>query len=590
MAVMYIRGSGMSSEDRAREDSTVSSLKEETQYVFPDGETTSGIPAEMSDDERQAVAVRIASWEKDGLIKRKQAGQLAGQSLKDTRARYGAPREWDHLQLSFDRAESDSLTSEQLEQARRAVIDVVGRDISSLHRKMTISRIHTDTGNTHVDVFVHRHAYNAAENAALPADELTAPSRLASVMEQINKRLRALSLPAMADVKKQDGRSLYEETATSDKAKNVVNDLVQEAGGVPTQRTGAPVLAEAPQPIPRIADPDATALERLVREAERDAKAAAQRLVDAQNALEAQRQRTELRERVEQLEAEVSARDAVIVQRDAMLAERDRLIERERKASAEAIAASQAQRAELQQQLEQTQEQLTETGNKFVQAAHERDEQRQRADGLEVDYATAQQEIDQQRGVITTLEADLAGVTTERDAERQARVAAEAARDEQAARADRAEAARDALQQQLDAERTARTEVEAQRDQVQQAAAATAELLKHERADRVQERSLFEQVKSSMSEMISTLKEQLQGVKDALLGITGERDKLREERHGFSERVRQALAETQRLKERDQAQQAEIAALRQRVAELEDGREDNDPGKQVKRPKPPTNR
>ena len=132
MAVMYIRGSGMSSDERAREEGTVSSLKESTEVAFPDGEIVTGVPAQMTDEERQALATRIGQWEKDGLIKRKQTGNLAGQSLKDTRVRYGPPREWDHLQLSFDRAESDSLTSDQLEQARRAIIDVAGREFSIL--------------------------------------------------------------------------------------------------------------------------------------------------------------------------------------------------------------------------------------------------------------------------------------------------------------------------------------------------------------------------------------------------------------------------------------------------------------------------
>ncbi len=609
MAVMYIRGSGMSSDERAREEGTVSSLKESTEVAFPDGEIVTGVPAQMTDEERQALATRIGQWEKDGLIKRKQAGNLAGQSLKDTRVRYGPPREWDHLQLSFDRAESDSLTSDQLEQARRAIIDVAGRDIGGVHRKMTISRIHTDTGNTHLDVFVHRHAYNAAENAALPADELTAPSRLANVIEQINKRLRGLDLPPMADVKKQDGRSLYEESATSDKAKAALNDMVQDAGGLPTQRTGAPAMGEAPTPIPRISDPDASALERLVRDAERDAKAAAQRLVDAQNALEAQRQRLELRERVEHLEADVVARDAAIAGHEATIAARDRLIESERLASAEAIAASQAQRAEVQQQLEQTQGQLEEMGGRFAQAAQERDEAHQRITGLEADYANAQEEIDQQQGVIATIQADLAGVTTERDSERTARAAVEVERDQakqaatdQAARADQAEAARAVLQQQLEEEHAARTAAEAARDQAQQvalqaqrAAAASTEMLKNEKVERTQERSLFEQLKAGYVDTIAALKEQIQSLKDTLLGVTTERDDLKEKRKSDLEKTRALAAAIEKEKaeavQRDAAKQSEIAALRQRVADLEGG-DDNDGGGQAapKTPKPPGKR
>lgn len=572
MAVMHIRGSGMTIEDRTREDDSVSSLKEKTEIVFPNGENLTVVLADLSQNEIDELRLRIAFWEKSGLLERKAKGTLSGQSLKDTRARYGSPKEWDHLQLSFDRNESDSLTGEQLEQTRRAMLDIAGRDITGTHRKMTISRIHTDTGNSHVDVFVHRHAYNAAENAALPADELTGPSRLASVMEQINKRLRVLSLPPMADVRKQDGRSLYEETATSDKAKDALNEFVQDAGGIPTQRTGAPSGAgsgNVPTPIPRIADPDAASLERLVRDAERDAKSAAQRLVDAQNALEAQRQRTELRARVERLEMEV-------VERDAAIATRDRLIEAERLANAEAVAASQAQRAELQEQLEQTQAQLEEMGGKFVQATQERDDARERITGLEADYATAQEEIAQQHDVITTLQADLSRLTTERDSERTSRAAAEVQRDQaqqlaadQTARADQAETARNTLQQQLESERTARAAAEAARDQAQQgvvqaqrAAAALAEIMKNEKAERVQERGLFEQLKAGMTDTINALKEQLLSIKDQLMRVTTDRD-----------------TEMQRLVEREKTKDAELQHLRQRVVELEGG--DNDGGGQA---------
>lgn len=600
MAVMYIRGAGMSSEDRAREESSVSSLKEETEYSFPDGDITTGVPAKMTDDERQVLAKRISTWEKDGLIQRKNSGGLSGQSLKDTRARYGAPREWDHFQLSFDRAESDSLTPEQLDKARRAVIEVIGKDLSGLHRKMTISRIHTDTGNTHIDAFVHRHAYNASENAALPADELTAPSRLASTMEQINKRLRAQSLPTMADVKKQDGQSLYQESATSDKAKAALNEMVAEAGGVPTQRTGAPAMGEAPIPISRIADPDAAGLERLVRDAERDAKQAAQRLVDAQNALEAQRQRTELRERVAGLEADVQAREAVI-------AERNRVIESERLASAETIAVSQAQRIQLQETLEKTEEQLETMGEKFASATHERGEALMRINGLESDYEVAQDEIGQQKNVIDTLESDLSALIVVRDdlaikfdrstveaiSQSQAREIAEQSAKAETARAEEAESALDALQKRLSEEQATRVATQARLDQEQLKVAATAQALAAERSERTQERSLFGQLKAGYLDTISAIKDQLQIVKDQLIGVTSDRDELRIKRQAELEKTR-ALAtaiekEKAQVAKRDAAKDAEIETLKQRVADLEGG-SDNDGGGKATPPKPPSKR
>lgn len=566
MAVMYIRGAGMSAEEREREDSTVSSLKEETEYAFPDGEVFAGVPSEMSKDDRSTLAVKISRWEKDGLIKRKAAGGIEGQSLKDTRGRYGAPREWDHLQFSLDRAESESVTSVQLEQMRRAIIDVAGHDISGSHRKMVISRIHTDTGNTHLDIFIHRHAYDATKNGALPADEITGTSRLASVIEQINKRLRGLDLPTMADVKKQDGRSLYEETATSDKAKNALNDLVSDAGGLPMQRTGAPSNMDAPIPLPRISDPDISAIERLVRDAEREAKSAAQRLVDAQNALEAQRQKVELRQRVENLENDVSARDATIAQRDATL-------EAERAAAAQVAAAAVQGRAEQAAVLMRTEQQLEEMGGRYTQAAHERDEQRERANGFEKDYASAQEELTEQVAMTKKVEGDLSSMTQsrdsalgERDAERvraeqaeaalqiehHAREQAEVTAKAEAKRAEQAEVQRDVERTRAEqaeaianAERQAKAEAESlakvetqrasqaetQRD-TERARAALAEVTAKAEAQRATqaeatlgtERGLFEQIKSSLQSTIDVLREQIVALKSALVAMTRERD------------------------------------------------------------------
>ena len=308
MAIVYVRGAGMTAEDREGEDTSVSALKEETEYDFPDDENVSVVPGALSADERAALSEKIRHWEKDNLIARKNSGDIGG-TIRDTRGRYGEPKQWDHLQLSLDREESEHYTRADLDKARRIIRDIAARDISGQYKKMSISRVHTDTGNTHVDVLVHRHPYDTQNKQTLPADELTNSSRLSSVIEKINNALRAEGLPIIKDVKKQDGQSLYEETATSDAAKKKVNELVQKEGGIATQRTGAPVVPgddEPRQERARILDPDVKALERLVNEAEREAKAAAQRLVSAQHALAAHAERAILLERANQLDAQVA--------------------------------------------------------------------------------------------------------------------------------------------------------------------------------------------------------------------------------------------------------------------------------------------
>lgn len=394
MAVAYVRGSGMTAADNSDKTSSVSALKEETEYLFPDGDMLTVVPANLSDDERSGLTQRIKSWEKENLINRKNRNELNG-SIRDTRSRFGDPKEWDHLQISLDRPESESYGPADLARMRDIIRDIAAKDISGRFQKMVMTRIHTDTGNSHIDVFIHRHPYDAENNQTLASEELTGKSFLPNLMQKISNALAAADLPIIRDTKKQDGQSLYEESATTDRAKNIANSYLTEEGGIPNQRTGAPgVYAEDDERPSRVRlEPDANIIQKALLDAEREMKAAAQKLVNAQNAAAAMTERAELRARLEEAEATVAAQEAAIeaarVQHAAELAER------------------QASIAALNTDIEKAGERETGLRSELEVVSTKVEEQTAQIAGLTDDYEGAQAEITAQAATIKGLQGEL---------------------------------------------------------------------------------------------------------------------------------------------------------------------------------------
>lgn len=394
MAVAYVRGSGMTAAENGDKSFSVSSMKEETEYFFPDGEVVTLVPGNLSDDEKIGLAQRIKSWEKENLIARKNRNEING-SIRDTRSRFGNPKEWDHLQISLDRTESEIYGPADLSRMRDIIRDIAAKDISGRFQKMVATRVHTDTGNSHIDIFVHRHPYDAENNQTLASEELTGKSFLPNLMQKISNALAAADLPVIKDTKKQDGQSLYEDSATSDKAKNLANSYIAEAGGTPNQRTGAPgVYADDDQrPTRAHLDPDVRVLQTALVNAEREANAAAQKVASVQHAIAAMNERAELRASLEQAQAEAAEREAAI--QAAQLAHAAEVAEREA-----AIAA-------LNTDIEKANERETTLRSELETVSTKVEEQTIQIAGLTDDFENAQSEIVAQVTKIETLQGEL---------------------------------------------------------------------------------------------------------------------------------------------------------------------------------------
>lgn len=392
MAVAHVRGSGMTSSEKSNEASSVSSLKEETEYIFPDNLVMSVVPGTLDEGDRASLQRKIKEWEKDNLIQRKARGEIAG-AIRDTRSRFGPPKEWDHLQFSLDREESELYGLADLTKMRNIIRDIAAKDMTGDYRKMVITRIHTDTGNSHIDLFVHRHPFSVEKNETKGSEELTGRSFLPMLIQKINEALVAADLPFIKDTKTLDGQSLYQESATSDQAKQLLNTMVHAEGGIPSQRTGTPVVPGDDEPRPerqRIQDPDAKQLERALLDAEREAKAATQKLVSLQNAVEAQRQRAELQARIAEAEALAAEQEAAIEAARIELAERD--------AAAAALNANIEQLNEREAGLRSEIESLSNTIT----------EQTGQITGLTDDYENLQSELTQRDAQVVSLQGEVA--------------------------------------------------------------------------------------------------------------------------------------------------------------------------------------
>lgn len=415
-AVMYIREGGMSAASREEEDSSVSAGKEEGLLQLPDGSTETFVLSAMTPEELTEFQKKIAYWEKTSLLERMASGELKG-AIRSTGEKNGGFKEWDHLQYSIDREGSEHHSEADLDKIRKIIVDIAAKDESGKHLKMAISRIHTDTGNSHIDVFVHRHAFDNDKKFVFASDSLVDRSRIVSIVDQINGALASKGFATIADTKKRDGRSVYEETATSDAAKDLVNQLVTEEGGVPTQRTGGPrVPGDDSKPTPAgIVDPDIKTINRLLLDAEREMKAAAQRFVSAQNAKAVYDEREKLRASLEAEQKTVAELEAALTHNENVRVEEQRIAADALAAKDLAIEAAQQREFALSTQLENEKNTVAELGQRVEGLTSDVDAAEDEIKGLKSSLSTVTSERDTAVSKATALDADLKMISAQRD-------------------------------------------------------------------------------------------------------------------------------------------------------------------------------
>lgn len=249
------------------------------------------------------VSQKLVLGEKDGLLSRKAAGGLEG-AIRDTRGRYGEPKEWDHVVVGLTRAEAEALGTDGVKAWAQTVIQAMqDSPAGDGKRQMLVTPIHTDTDNLHVQFLLHRIPVNEQNKTVGASYELSRNSEAAGQMKQLNTALEAAGLPMISDFR-MGAFSVSEPRAVSTDELAKAAERVVEAGGVvPPDLTTGPLPIQRERVTPEMRHLDSMLADAVKRqkEAEAFATSAATAVAAAQHA----------RAALEQYEAEVKARTAV---------------------------------------------------------------------------------------------------------------------------------------------------------------------------------------------------------------------------------------------------------------------------------------
>lgn len=268
----------------------------------------------------------VTGWEKKGLLDKKYNGYKA--KIKDTEARSGPPREWDHLVFSFSKEESATLSLNDKEAYRKALIEAfcVREDVPGKgHRMMLVADGHDDTGNYHIHVMLHRHPVDKDDKYIGIAVNLFNHSVAAHQAKVLNDVLLERDLLPISDWRNGTA-SIYEDRGgVSDEVKETVSAMIQEAGGEPsldvlpgmTPEAGRQAVEERPK-----FTPEEKQIAEFIKIAEREAKhhakqaqEAAQQVALGQHALKA----------IEESKRAEEERARAVAEKDAVVGERDTL-------------------------------------------------------------------------------------------------------------------------------------------------------------------------------------------------------------------------------------------------------------------------
>lgn len=417
-------------------------------HIVPNGNPFSGSLAQI-----------IALGEKDGLIELKAKGGIGG-SIRDTRSRYGEPKEWDHVVLGLSRAEAEALGEDgQREWFQAAVKGLEWSPDFSGRRQMLVSPIHRDTDNVHIQVLLHRIPFDATPQestplgTAWPSFELSRNSEAASQMKAINAVLESHGLPMIADFR-MGAFSVSEPRAVSGEELARAAERVKDAGGItPPDLTTGPLPIQRERVTPEMRHLDSMLADAVKRqkEAEAFATSAATAVAAAQHAKAALEQYlTEVKAR-EAVEAELATASAAYEETSVELAKTTRELESARgeiETLTEQVTTATAKIAEQVDQIETLESEKTE---------------------LKTDLEDTRQQLGQ---VDAALDQERAGraADAKKAADTEAELKAQIAKvtkwldDEQHARKAEAEAAAKVLEQAQKATQEAKGELQAERD------------------------------------------------------------------------------------------------------------------------------
>jgi len=176
--------------------------------------------------------------------------------IRDTSSRYGPAKEYFQFTLSLDKDETAGLgqthSREELEKALRdAVRDTLGEGTHG-QRHVSITELHTDTGNPHVQGWVHDFAMDREDRKISTTLKTAEDSSISKMAEGIRGRLHDAGVDLRVTPFR-DQTDLFADKRAPEigaEAKERAAAALEEAGGVPTA-----AYAHGPADASRFPDP-----------------------------------------------------------------------------------------------------------------------------------------------------------------------------------------------------------------------------------------------------------------------------------------------------------------------------------------------
>jgi predicted nucleic acid-binding Zn-ribbon protein len=498
---------------------------------------------------------------KSGILRERDAGTL------QTSARARGETEYDSFIVSLSRAETERLGPDDLEKMRQTIVAGLRAHPAgeSGQRTAIVTPWHSDTGEAHFMVQLHRFAVDREQGRASTIIDMGRNSESQAQFEIINASLRAQKLPELGDWISPKGNSIFAGREAADdrrEARAEAVSAIEAAGGRPALEDAAPAaqrraLDPDEQRVMRHREQRQKELERVQRqltELQEQTSTLAAEIADADHALEALTQAREARAQAE------AAREAQAA------AEQQAAAEAEARAAADAAREQATAEAEaLRTEIGAVRDENVELRDGLAQRQAEADELRAEVDGLTEaieserqisnDFKELAQKEREERNRIALERDDLThrleAETAEKNAQFEARTAAEAARDDLSHRFDALSVENKSLVDQV-------ADL-GQRLETAEARASAAE------QQAQQEREQREQLSRDLADVRQRLDAEIQknqGFTAEMADLTRDRDALRQRLDAAEQRTATAENALSQAREAEALARGEVTALR----------------------------
>lgn len=199
----------------------------------------------------------LEQWEKNYAVTtlyKKDAFKVAA---KDTSGRFGPPKEWDMLLISFDATVSE----EEIEKTRAIAIEVLSDPMATAKtddngmvvpfpglygkRAVIASLTHENTGHQHLHFLVNRFAFDMQRKEVSTGIDMSNSSVVSTVMNTIEKRMREAGINHVFQTVSSTGKAVTNNSQQIEAQSNAV-DALSKAGGQAPNMTTAQVGVTVP--------------------------------------------------------------------------------------------------------------------------------------------------------------------------------------------------------------------------------------------------------------------------------------------------------------------------------------------------------